>query len=516
MLDFKTKKLVASSAFRWIAVVLVAYVFLATKGCNGDTQTVQKEPVKAPVLETESTFVGSKPNFIIIYTDDLGYGDLGCFGNRVIKTPHIDRLARTGMRFTDYYACSPVCAPSRVGLLTGRYPLRSGLIGNPYPKDESLKRRLARKIGWILRGLGGLDLREQNVAPGIAAHELTLPEALKQAGYKTGMVGKWHLGDYSRQAEYNPLRHGFDTYLGVPHSNDMVPCPLYADEKELEPDIGTNQARLTGLYTQAALDFIKANTKGPFFLYFAHTFPHQPLYASEQFANHSMAGKFGDTVEEIDWSVGQIMNCLDQYGLIENTLVVFTSDNGPWFEGSPGALRGRKGQTYEGGFRVPFIAHWPGFIPQGRVCSQPIMNLDLYPTLLSLAGLALPDDRIIDGVDVTAMLKDPDIKSPREAIYFYHYDLLEGIRIGRWKYIRKTNRYVWPVPLDTAAIPDRLGKDQLGNRWPLLFDLGTSKAEAYNVINRYPEVAERLDNTMEQWALAISKNPGGWKNGSMH
>ena len=483
---------------------------LVLMGCDARDPIQGGAPRQEPVLAEVSTMHARKPNFIIIYADDLGYGDLGCFGNRVIKTPHIDRLARNGMRFTDYYACSPVCAPSRAGLLTGRYPLRSGVIGNPYPKDEPLKRRLARKIGWILRGLGGLDLREQHVAAGIAAHELTLPEALKQAGYKTGMVGKWHLGDYSRQPEFNPLRHGFDTYLGVPHSNDMIPCPLYADETELEPDIGTNQARLTGMYTQAAIDFINASKTDPFFLYVAHTFPHQPLYASQSFANQSLGGKFGDTVEEIDWSVGQIMRCLAQNNLTENTLVVFTSDNGPWFEGSPGVLRGRKGQTYEGGYRVPCVVHWPGIVARGRVCSQPVMNLDLYPTFLSLAGLALPDDRIIDGVNVAALFTDPEIEPSRKAIYFYHYDLLEGVRTGRWKYIRKTNRYVWPVPLDTAAVPDRLGKDQLGNRWPLLYDLATSQDEAYNVINRYPEVAKRLDDAMHRWEQATAANPGGW------
>ena len=209
------------------------------------------------------------------------------------------------------------------------------------------------------------------------------------------------------------------------------------------------------------------------------------------------------------------MRCLAQNNLTENTLVVFTSDNGPWFEGSPGVLRGRKGQTYEGGYRVPCVVHWPGVVARGRVCSQPVMNLDLYPTFLSLAGLALPDDRIIDGVNVAALFTDPEIEPSREAIYFYHYDLLEGVRTGRWKYIRKTNRYVWPVPLDTAAVPDRLGKDQLGDRWPLLYDLATSQDEAYNVINRYPEVAKRLDDAMHQWEQATAANPGGWQNKGM-
>jgi len=491
-------------------VAALACLVIALIGCDAGNATFGSGPGQSPVLQTKIGITGPKPNFIIIYADDLGYGDVGCFGSQAIKTPHIDRLAGGGIRFTDYYACSPVCAPSRAGLMTGRYPFRSGVIGNPYPKNEPLKRKLARKLGWILRGLGGLDLREQTVAPGIASQELTLAEALGTAGYRTGMVGKWHLGDYSQSPEFNPLRHGFDFYLGVPHSNDMAPCPLYHNEKELEPDIGANQARLTKVYTEAALKFIKASKNSPFFLYFAHTFPHQPLYASKKFAGQSMAGKFGDAVEEVDWSVGQLVDCLEQNKLTENTLIIFTSDNGPWFEGSPGPLRGRKGQSYEGGFRVPFIARWPGHIPRSSVCTEPVMNIDLFPTFLSLAGLEPPQDRIIDGVDITALLAGQGIKSPRKAIFFYHYDLLEGVRMGRWKYLRKTNRYVWPVPLDTASVPDRLGKDQLGNRWPLLYDLATDFHESYNVINRYPQVADKLADVMHQWEQTTAKNPGGW------
>jgi arylsulfatase A len=495
---------------RTAKVLIVVFIAAALAGCRADNGASSGISTHEPVLAAKQGFSGSKPNFIIIYADDLGYGDVGCYGNKAIKTPHIDRLAEGGLRLTDYYACSPVCAPSRIGLLTGRYPFRSGIIGNPYPQDEPLKRRLARKVGWILRGFGSLDLREQRVAPGIDPRELTLAEALQSTGYKTGMVGKWHLGDYSRQPEFNPLKHGFDFYLGVPHSNDMVPCPLYRNEQELEPDIGTNQARLTGLYTEAAVAFIQENRDNHFFLYVAHTFPHQPLYASDQFAGQSMAGKFGDAVEEIDWSVGQLVACLERNGLADNTLVIFTSDNGPWFEGSPGALRGRKGQSYEGGFRVPFIARWPGHVPQGGVRSEPVMNLDLFPTLLALAGLEPPRDRIIDGHDVTTLLAGGELSSPHEAIFFYHYDLLEGVRAGRWKYIHKTNRYVWPVPLDTAFLPDRLGKKQLGERWPLLYDLKTDPTEAYNVGNRYPGVADRLLEVMRRWQQSTEKNPGGW------
>jgi arylsulfatase A len=451
-----------------------------------------------------------KPNIIVIYCDDLGYGDLGCYGNRVIRTPHIDAMAGEGMRFTEYYACSAVCAPSRAGLLTGRYPFRTGIIGNVYPEKEPAARILARKFGSALKGLGVLDIREDYTARGISRHEITLAEGLKKAGYRTGMVGKWHLGDYSKQPEFNPLRHGFDCYFGVPHSNDMVPCPLFRNEEMLEADIGTNQARLTGMYTKEALNFIDESGGAPFFLYLAHTFPHQPLYASERFEKQSMAGLYGDVVEEIDWSVGEIEKHLREKGLADNTLIVFTSDNGPWYEGSPGSFRGRKGQSYEGGFRAPFIVKWPGRIPANRTSTIPIMNLDLYPTFFHLAGVSLPGDRIIDGKNIFDIFSGRQQNPPHEAIYFYHYDLLEGIRMGQWKYFDKINRYVWPIAMDAAPVPEALGGRQMGSRWPLLYDLKNDPGESYNVINTYPDIAAELKAAMETWERSAAGNPRGF------
>jgi len=454
---------------------------------------------------------GAKPSFVIVYCDDLGYGDLGCTGSRAIATPNIDRLAQEGVQLTEYYACSAVCAPSRAGLLTGRYPFRSGIIGNVYPKDEPWRRKILRQyVGGALKSLGVVDLREGKVVPGIPRNEILLGEALKSAGYRTGMVGKWHLGDFSLDPAFNPLRNGFDDYFGVPHSNDMLPCPLFRNEKMLEADIGRNQARLTGLYTAEAIRFLKETEGTPFLLYFAHTFPHQPLYASKDFAGKSKAGKFGDAVEEIDWSVGRIMDTLQEMGVAENTLIFFTSDNGPWFEGSAGPYRGRKGQSYEGGFHVPMIVRWPGKIPSGSQCPALLMNIDIYPTILSLAGVELPSDRIIDGRDMTDQLTGQSDESPHEALFFHHYDLLEGVRAGRWKYFSKLNRYVWPIPLDAADIPDRLGGDQLGNRWPLLYDLATDPGECYNVIDRHPDVVRRLEELMRRWETETRKNPGGW------
>ena len=452
-----------------------------------------------------------RPNVILIVADDLGYGDIGAYGNTVIKTPNIDGLASDGIRFTDFYACNAICGPSRAGLLTGRYPLRSGIIGNTYPKSEALSKRAARQFGGLLKGLGVLDIREGYVARGISENELTLAEGLKTAGYQTGMIGKWHLGDYSNDPRFNPVKHGFDSYLGVPYSNDMFPLPLFKDETEVEPDIGNDedQARLTGLYTREALRFIE-EAKEPFFLYIAHTFPHQPLYASEAFKNRSRAGRFGDAVEEIDWSVGRIMDLLRKRNIDENTLIIFTSDNGPWYEGSAGPLRGRKGQSLEGGFRVPFIAKWPARIPADKVCEAAAVNLDLFPTLFGLAGLSLPEDRLIDGRDMLGLLTGLTDAATHEAFYFYHYDQLEAVRSGEWKYYRRVNRYTWPIPLDAAAIPNNLGRRQLGDRWPLLYDLASDPGESYNLRDTHPQMAERMESLLQSWEESVKTDPRGF------
>lgn len=454
-----------------------------------------------------------RPNVILIVADDLGYGDLGAYGNTVIKTPNIDALAADGIRFTRFYACNAICGPSRAGLLTGRYPFRTGIIGNTYPKDEALGKLAARRIGVLLKGLGILDIREEYVARGISANELTLAEGMKAAGYQTGMIGKWHLGDYARDPQFNPVEHGFDSYLGVPYSNDMSPLPLYRNDTEIEADLGDDddQARLTGLYTEEALRFIR-EAKAPFFLYVAHTFPHQPLYASKAFKNRSKAGRFGDAVEEIDWSVGRIAALLRTLGLTDNTLLIFTSDNGPWYEGSAGLLRGRKGQSLEGGFRVPFIARWPARIPANAVSSAATINLDLFPTLFGLAGLSLPEDRLIDGRDMIGLLMGADEPDTHENFYFYHYDRLEAVRSGRWKYYRRVNRYTWPIPLDAAAVPNSLGEKQLGDRWPLLFDLESDPGESYNLRRTHPQVAEKLEKQLRSWEVSVKKDPRGFSN----
>ncbi len=483
-------------------------------GCHSKDDPELNYELDVIKLITESEpILGYRPNIVIINADDLGYGDLGCYGGGSIRTPNIDRLANEGVRFTDFYSCNALCSPSRAGLLTGRYPQRSGVTWPIWPKDESFKRSAVQKLGHTIGKLGVTDMGSPSTLEGIQAEEITLSEALKSADYKTGMVGKWHLGDLSKQPEYNPLEHGFDFFFRVPHSNDMFPCPLYNNREEIEADIGLDQARLTGLYTEKAVEFIENSKDTPFFFYFAHTFPHQPLYASERFKGKSLGGIYGDTVEEVDWSVGEVLDCLKRNGLDRKTLVIFTSDNGPWFEGSPGELRGRKGQSYEGGFRVPMIARFPGHIPPGSICEEPAMNIDIFPTCLELAGFNPPVDRVIDGVDMNGLLTGRSKSSPHEALFFYHQDELEGVRMGRWKYFRNIHHYVYPVPMDKETKPmGRMGRGRLG-KWPLMYDMENDPGENYNVIDTYPEIGRKLLEEMERWEREMAANPRGWIGG---
>lgn len=468
------------------------------------------EAGKPFALKKKRNLRGPLPNVIIINCDDLGYGDLGCYGNRVIRTPHIDRLAGEGVRFTDFYSSCSVCTPSRFGLLTGRYAARSGLIFVLPAENESLGRSIIRTLGRWFGQIGAVDVQEDCSVKGMPGDEITIAEALKAAGYRTGMVGKWHLGDFSKEPAYNPHRHGFDEFFGLPHSNDIFPCALYRNEQELEANIGFNQARLTGMYTREAISFIEKNRERPFFFYLAHTFPHQPLYASEKFKDKSRVGIFGDTVEEIDASTGEIVNCLEKNGIARNTIIFFTSDNGPWYNGSPGGFRGRKGQSYEGGYRVPMIVRWPGRIPAGSVCPEPAMNIDLFPTLLGLAGLEVPSDRIIDGKDILGLLTGKEKRSPHDVLYFYHYEELEGIRVSQWKYFREIHHYVWPQPVDKkTTFLGKISNIYFGERNGL-FNLAIDKEECYNMVSRRPDIAEKMEKVMSRWEREMARNPRGW------
>jgi uncharacterized sulfatase len=466
-----------------------------------------------------------RPNLVVILADDLGYGDLGVQGSRAIETPHVDRLAAEGMRFSQFYASAPLCSPSRAGLLTGRYPLRSGIMTALQAAGDTFVRRLTRRAGMLFAMLGSADMAGgDNAVAGLPPSEITLAEALRLAGYRTMAVGKWHLGDFTQLPEYHPANHGFERFVGFNMSNDDWPVAFWRDHSEIVADIGLEQARYTGLFTQAAVRFIEEARDEPFFLYLAHKDPHQPFFPSAAFAGRSAAGPYGDAVSELDWSVGEVIAALHRRGIAQNTLIVVTSDNGPWFEGDPGGLRGRKGQSYEGGFRVPCIAWWPGRVPAGAVSAVPAVNLDLFPTFLGLAGLSLPSDRMIDGVDLWPVLTGAREGVGERPIFFFHDYDVEALRAGRWKYIDRNSHYVWPAPLDK---PDTPAGKLLGARdyrppgaaesvptlgtWPLLYDLQRDPAEAYNLAQTHPQLTDELARTLREWRKDFLENPRGWR-----
>jgi len=475
------------------------------------------------LIKKTTGFRGKRPNIVIILTDDMGYGDLGCYGSRSISTPNIDRMAQEGMRFTDFHSCNALCSPSRAGLLTGRYPHRTGVTFPIWPFEDSPMRTVIRGFAHLMARVGGIDLIEgESISSGLPPSEITIAEALKIAEYRTAAFGKWHLGDFTKQPQYHPRKQGFDHFVGFNASNDDWPVAFCRNEEVLVSDIGLDQEKYTRLFTEEAIDFIEKNKGGPFFVYLAHKDPHQPCIPSKRFWKSSKGGPHGDTVQEVDWSVGEILKCLSRNGLDRNTIVLFTSDNGPWYDGSPGILRGRKGQSFEGGFRVPLIARWPGRIPAG-VCSRPSMNIDLFPTLLALAGLELPADRIIDGKSIWGLLSGKEKKSPHDALFFFHLNELEGVRAGRWKYFRHINTYTFPLPMDKPNT--FFGKIAGGHdyhpegsdesvptlaSWPLLYDMKLDPGENYNVIKHHPEIGRQMEEIMSRWEREFIKNPRGW------
>ncbi|NUM52826.1 MAG: sulfatase [Candidatus Hydrogenedentes bacterium] len=420
--------------------------------------------------EKRPTDTPRRPNFVVIFTDDQGYADVGCYGAVRIKTPRIDQMAAEGMRFTDFYA-QPVCTPSRAALLTGCYPQRVGLALTPRGEN-------GENTGIVLF---------PDSKCGIHKDEITLAELLKQAGYATACIGKWHLGHLP---PFLPTRHGFDYYYGIPYSNDMVPTPLMRNENVIEePAV---QETLTERYTEEAVEFIHANKDKPFFLYVPHNMPHVPLHTSERWRGKSAGGLYGDVIECIDWGVGRILDALKEAGVDDNTLVVFTTDNGPWLpRGEDGGyatpLRNGKGTTYEGGVRVPCIARWPKRIPAGSVCREMAANFDLYATFANLAGVELPKDRIVDSKDIWPLLSGQQgATTPHEQLYYYHGANLCGVRSGAWK-----------LHLDVAPVQGPAPKDDAPAR-ENLYDLSIDIGEQKDVAKHHPDIVERLRGLMEQ------------------
>jgi arylsulfatase A-like enzyme len=413
------------------------------------------------------------PNIVIVFADDLGYADLHCYGARY-ATPHLDRMAAGGMRFTDFYVAQAVCSASRAALLTGCYPNRIGITGALGP----------------------------NARHGIADGEMTVAELVRQRGYATAIFGKWHLGHHP---QFLPTRHGFDEYLGLPYSNDMwprhptaassyPPLPLIEGEKvvKIDPD----QTQLTTMYTERAVSFIERNRRRPFLLYLAHSMPHVPLHVSAKFRGKSGAGIYGDVIEEIDWSVGEIMETLRRSGLEERTLVIFTSDNGPWLSygdhaGSAGPLREGKGTSWEGGVRVPAIMRWPGRIPAGSVCPEPAMTIDVLPTIAALTGTKLPGHKI-DGRDISLLLRgEAGARSPHEALFIYWGNHLQAVRSGRWK-LHFPHDYTTLAgkPGGTGGKPAPYQKGETGLA---LYDLHTDIGEKTSVSEQHREIVGRLE-----------------------
>lgn len=428
------------------------------------------------------------PNFVIIFTDDQGYQDIGCFGSPLIKTPNLDRMAAEGMKFTDFYSANSVCSPSRAALLTGCYPTRVSVPGVLFPRHTV----------------------------GLHPDEVTIADLLKRRGYATACIGKWHLG---HKPKFLPTRQGFDSYLGIPYSNDMTIdreanlarnvvlrngmsadrirsekpkknwVPLMRDEEVIE--YPADQTTLTQRYTAEAIKFIKANRETPFFLYLPHTMPHIPLFASPKFKGKSKRGLYGDTIEEIDWSTGQILKTIKSLGLDDKTLVIYTSDNGPWkLNGGRGGhadpLRGFKFQTYEGGMRVPCIMRWPGKIPAGKVCSEIAATIDFLPTVAKLAQAKLPKQKI-DGRDIGLLLEGKaGAKSPHDAYFYYRGNNLQAVRAGKWKLRQLKNRVE-------------------------LFDLDKDISEASNQADAHPDVVARLKKRIADFdrQLKAEKRPAG-------
>ncbi len=426
----------------------------------------------------EETTTDRSPNIVIIFTDDQGYQDLGCFGSLNIKTPHIDKMAQEGIRFSNFYVSQGVCSASRASLLTGCYANRLGISGAYMP----------------------------DVGKGLNPDEETIAELLKEKGYATACYGKWHLGS---EEQFLPTNQGFDEYLGIPYSNDMWPLHPWQGTVFNFPELPLiegidvidtliDQSHITQLYTEKAVSFIERNSERPFFLYVPHSMPHVPLYVSESFKGKSEAGIYGDVIEEIDWSTGEILKSLKDNGLDDNTLVIFTSDNGPWLSygthsGVALPLREGKGTALEGGVRVPCVMRWPGYIPAGIVENRPAMTIDLLPTIAKISNASLPEKKI-DGTDMSYLLNGEKHSDFHHDAYYFYYkqNELHGILSGdgKWKlYLPHQYRSLNGRVGTSDGIPISYDQNQIGIE---LYDLENDISEETNIANLYPDIVDAL------------------------
>ena len=438
--------------FKITSLLGIVATLALLNSCKNADQAVDKKPT---------------PNIVIIFCDDLGYGDLGCFGATDIKTPNIDSIAIQGIKFTEFYSASPICSPSRAGLMTGRLPQRMGINGVFFPESFT----------------------------GLPVEEVTMADVLKKHGYSTGIVGKWHLG---HMCQYLPLQRGFDEYFGIPYSNDMESA-VYMEGNEVV-DFHPDQRYITKTYTEKAVDFINRHKESPFFLYLAHSMPHVPIYASENFLGTSDRGLYGDVIQEIDWSVGEIMNALEKHGLKENTLLVFTSDNGPWLVmkehgGSAGFLREGKFYSFEGGMRVPAVAMWPSTIEKGRVYDDMALMLDWFPTISAIVGEQLPAGKAFDGENILPVLEGTASRIGNKYLYFENNNL-QCYRHGDWKIKkafggREAARWTRQVPAHPL----------------LLVNLKEDPGEQFNLAEKYPEKLQQMLTEMDSMYHAMGELP---------
>lgn len=422
------------------------------------------------------------PNFVIVYIDDMGYADIGPFGAQGYSTPNLDRMAAEGRVFTDFYVAQAVCSASRAALMTGCYNIRVGIQG-----------ALAHQANH-----------------GIHSNEMTFAEVVKQKGYATAIYGKWHLGHHPK---FLPVNHGFDEYLGLPYSNDMWPfhpevggnfpdLPLIEGTRVIDAQVtAADQEQLTTRYTERAVAFIEKNKDRPFLVYLPHAMVHVPLYVSDKFRGKTERGLFGDVVMELDWSVGQIFDTLRKHGLERDTMVVFTSDNGPWLSygdhaGSAAPHREGKGTMFDGGCRVPCVMWWPGRIPAGTKCSTPAMTIDLLPTIAHLTGAKLPDHPI-DGRNIWPLIAgEPGAASPHEAYYFYWGNELQAVRMGRWKlHFPHAYRTLAGQPPGSGGTPSKYTQDKIGLS---LFDLESDPGETTDVAGQHPDVVARIQSLADK------------------
>ena len=457
----KSDRIMRQRLHSFTGISSVSCAFLTLVSCDSKNERV-------------NTGHDSTPNVILIFADDMGYGDLGCYGNPEIRTPRLDKMATEGIRFTSFYAVAPVCTPSRAGLLTGRYPIRH-LPTNLGPESKH----------------------------GLPLDEITIANLLKEKGYHTMAIGKWHLGHAT--PELLPTGRGFDSFYGLPYSNDMLLpwCPwlsesdrlfLYKDSLPVK-EIGYNQDSLTLWYTNEAVSFIEREKDNPFFLYLAHSMPHLPISTVESMRGKSDGGLYGDVIMDIDQSTGAILDKLEALGLMENTMVIFTSDNGPWLNppdrmlqrgvepwhvGSPGLLRGSKATTFEGGMRVPAIIKWKDVIPAGQVTDELATTMDLFSTIAMVGGADLPKDRLIDGNDISGLLKGAPT-SPTTTLYYYMTRNLQAVRHGEWKY-RNTEK-------DGEA----------------LYNIELDPSERYNVIEDHQDIAKDMKNMMNDFSSGLER-----------